>query len=69
MNLRFRTPAGPLERRRVTRFRAVVRPGITAAEQEGVVAFLETSEERNVGSYQRLGFAVEAEFPLPHGGP
>ncbi|TQN30976.1 acetyltransferase (GNAT) family protein [Haloactinospora alba] len=48
---------------------AVVRPGITAAEQEGAVAFLETSEERNVGFYQRLGFTVEAEFPLPHDGP
>ncbi|GCD36529.1 GCN5-like N-acetyltransferase [Streptomyces chrestomyceticus JCM 4735] len=49
--------------------RAVIRPGLEAAEAAGVPAFLETSDERNVGFYERLGFEVTADYPLPGGGP
>ncbi|GCD48210.1 GNAT family N-acetyltransferase [Streptomyces paromomycinus] len=48
---------------------AVIRPGLEAAEQAGVPAFLETSDERNVRFYERLGFEVTADYPLPGGGP
>lgn len=48
---------------------AVIRPGLDAAEREGVPAFLETSESRNVAFYERLGFVVTAEYDLPDGGP
>ncbi|WP_431955379.1 GNAT family N-acetyltransferase [Nocardia lijiangensis] len=48
---------------------AVIRPGLEAAERAGVPAFLETSEERNVGFYERLGFRVTAAVDLPDGGP
>ncbi|KUL37319.1 puromycin N-acetyltransferase [Streptomyces sp. NRRL F-4489] len=48
---------------------AVIRPGLRAAEQAGVPAFLETSDEGNVRFYERLGFAVTAAYPLPGGGP
>ncbi|MFH8344743.1 GNAT family N-acetyltransferase [Streptomyces sp. NPDC018045] len=48
---------------------AVLRPGLEAAEAAGVPAFLETSDERNVRFYQRLGFEVTADYPLPGGGP
>ncbi|MFI2029987.1 GNAT family N-acetyltransferase [Streptomyces buecherae] len=49
--------------------RAVLAPGIEAAERAGLPAYLETSEARNVAFYQRLGFAVSAEVELPGGGP
>ncbi|APU16700.1 MULTISPECIES: GNAT family N-acetyltransferase [Actinoalloteichus] len=49
--------------------RAVLRPGIDAAEAAGVTAFLETSTERNVAFYQQLGFVVTADVELPDGGP
>ncbi|MFB4319734.1 GNAT family N-acetyltransferase [Actinomadura sp. 21ATH] len=48
---------------------AIVRPGIEAAERDGVPAFLETSTDRNVRFYQRLGFEVVSEYDLPDGGP
>ncbi|MFD7105242.1 GNAT family N-acetyltransferase [Streptomyces celluloflavus] len=48
---------------------AVLRPGLVAAAQEGVPAFLETSSERNVRFYERLGFVVTASVALPDGGP
>ncbi|ASO21870.1 ribosomal protein S18 acetylase RimI-like enzyme [Actinoalloteichus hoggarensis] len=48
---------------------AVLRPGIEAAEAAGVTAFLETSTERNVAFYRRLGFVVTADVALPDGGP
>lgn len=49
--------------------RAVLAPGLREAERAGRPAFLETSDEANVGFYRRLGFAVTAEVPLPDGGP
>ncbi|TQM31954.1 acetyltransferase (GNAT) family protein [Nocardia bhagyanarayanae] len=48
---------------------AVIRPGLAAADRAGVPAFLETSEKRNVGFYERLGFRVTATVDLPDGGP
>ncbi|MEV5593260.1 GNAT family N-acetyltransferase [Streptomyces sp. NPDC052496] len=48
---------------------AVVRPGLEAADAAGLPAFLETSDIRNVRFYERLGFQVTAEYPLPDGGP
>ncbi|MDT0268836.1 GNAT family N-acetyltransferase [Streptomyces sp. DSM 44915] len=48
---------------------AVLAPGVAAAARAGCPAFLETSSERNVRFYQRLGFTVTAEVPLPDGGP
>ncbi|MEV0278497.1 GNAT family N-acetyltransferase [Streptomyces sp. NPDC050610] len=48
---------------------AVLRPGLEAAAAAGYPAFLETSGERNVRFYERLGFAVTADVPLPDGGP
>lgn len=49
--------------------RAVVLPGVEAAERAGTPAFLETSDERNVRFYQGLGFEVTADYALPDGGP
>lgn len=49
--------------------RAVILPGVEAAEKAGVPAFLETSDERNVRFYQGLGFDVTADYALPDGGP
>ncbi|PRY02178.1 GNAT family N-acetyltransferase [Allonocardiopsis opalescens] len=48
---------------------AVLRPGLAAAERAGIPAFLETSSERNVAFYRRLGFELAAEVELPGGGP
>ncbi|MFE7115744.1 GNAT family N-acetyltransferase [Streptomyces sp. NPDC057654] len=48
---------------------AVLRPGLEAAAAAGHPAFLETSSERNVRFYERLGFTVTADVPLPDGGP
>ncbi|MEL5953528.1 GNAT family N-acetyltransferase [Streptomyces sp. CLV115] len=48
---------------------AVLAPGIEAAALAGHPAFLETSTERNVVFYERLGFRVTVEVPLPDGGP
>lgn len=49
--------------------RAVLGAGIDAADRSGHPAFLETSSERNVEFYERLGFTVTAEVDLPDGGP
>ncbi|WP_017612512.1 GNAT family N-acetyltransferase [Nocardiopsis salina] len=49
--------------------RAVIEPGLAAADAEGVPTFLETSTEANVGVYTALGFEVTAEYDLPDGGP
>ncbi|QXV56066.1 GNAT family N-acetyltransferase [Amycolatopsis sp. TNS106] len=49
--------------------RAIVEPGLMAADAAGVPAFLETSEPANVPFYRKLGFEVTAEVELPDGGP
>lgn len=49
--------------------RAVIEPGLAAADAEGVPAFLETSTEANVRVYKALGFEITAEYDLPDGGP
>ncbi|GHD26430.1 GNAT family N-acetyltransferase [Nocardiopsis kunsanensis] len=49
--------------------RAVIEPGLERAEAEGYPVFLETSDEKNVEIYQRLGFKVTAAYKLPFDGP
>lgn len=49
--------------------RAVLAPGIAAAEAAGVPAFLETTGEHNRRFYERLGFRVVATVAIPDGGP
>ncbi|MCR8691886.1 GNAT family N-acetyltransferase [Rhodococcus rhodochrous] len=49
--------------------RAVLEPGLRAAERQGVAACLETSSEANVALYERLGFVVTGVVELPDGGP
>ncbi|MFC7308227.1 GNAT family N-acetyltransferase [Streptomyces monticola] len=48
---------------------AVLAPGLKAADGAGYPVFLETSSERNVTFYERLGFAVTAQVELPDDGP
>ncbi|MEU2674275.1 GNAT family N-acetyltransferase [Streptomyces sp. NPDC007164] len=48
---------------------AVLIPGIQEAARTGCPAFLETSSEANVRFYERLGFKVTADVPLPDNGP
>ncbi|MGK4585910.1 GNAT family N-acetyltransferase [Kitasatospora sp. HPMI-4] len=48
---------------------AVLRPGLDAADHAGYPVFLETSSERNVRFYERLGFTVTADIRLPDNGP
>lgn len=47
--------------------RAVLRPGLDAADREGVTTFLETGTEANLAFYARFGFAVTAELTLDDG--
>lgn len=49
--------------------RAVITPGLAAADAEHSPAFLETAEPTNVDFYESLGFTVIAEVELPHRGP
>ncbi|MFF0342538.1 GNAT family N-acetyltransferase [Kribbella sp. NPDC004875] len=49
--------------------RAVITPGLTAADAERSPAFLETQDPANVRFYESLGFTVIAELELPHNGP
>lgn len=49
--------------------RAVIEPGLRAADDQGVPCYLETSLAGNVSLYRRLGFEVTGEVELPHGGP
>lgn len=48
---------------------ALVRHGLALAEDDGVGAFLETSQPTNVGYYERFGFRVTDEGDAPGGGP
>jgi ribosomal protein S18 acetylase RimI-like enzyme len=38
-------------------------------DEEGIDAYLESSNSRNVGLYERLGFEVTAEVQMPEDGP
>jgi GNAT superfamily N-acetyltransferase len=49
--------------------RAVITPGLQAADADGVPAFLETQDPANVPFYESLGFDVLAELDLPDNGP
>ncbi|HEV6955217.1 MAG TPA: GNAT family N-acetyltransferase [Promicromonospora sp.] len=46
---------------------AVVRAGLTVADEAGAPVGLETSDERNVRLYERLGFATVAVTQVPDG--
>jgi ribosomal protein S18 acetylase RimI-like enzyme len=48
---------------------ALVKEGLARADQENVPCFLETSRERNLAFYERLGFAVVETTTLGRGGP
>jgi GNAT superfamily N-acetyltransferase len=48
---------------------ALIRHGLDLADRDGVPAFLETGNPRNVPSYERLGFRVTDEGDAPGGGP
>ena len=47
----------------------LMRPVLERCDSERTPAYLETDTERNVQLYERHGFKVTEEFPLPGGGP
>ena len=49
--------------------RAVITPGLQAADADDAPAFLETQDPANVAFYEHLGFDVIAELHLPGNGP
>jgi GNAT superfamily N-acetyltransferase len=49
--------------------RAVITPGLAAADADHSPAFVETQEPTNLHFYESLGFTVIAELELPHRGP
>lgn len=48
---------------------ALLKQGTRTCDEEGVPAYLESSNSRNVPLYQRHGFEVIAEADIPGGGP
>lgn len=48
---------------------ALLAPVLAEADAEGVDAYLETSTERNLRFYARLGFEVSGHVSVPGGGP
>jgi ribosomal protein S18 acetylase RimI-like enzyme len=48
---------------------ALVKEGLDRADETHRPCYLETSEERNVGFYERHGFVVVGTAPLGKGGP
>jgi ribosomal protein S18 acetylase RimI-like enzyme len=48
---------------------ALVKEGLTQADQSGHPCYLETSEKRNLAFYERLGFVVLEQASLGSGGP
>lgn len=48
---------------------ALVRAGTDRADREGAGCYLETGTQANIAFYERHGFRVESEIPLPDGGP
>jgi GNAT superfamily N-acetyltransferase len=47
----------------------LVRHGLQLAASDGLPAFLETGQQRNVAMYERFGFRVVGAEPAPDGGP
>ena len=48
---------------------ALLETVLERCDAEGHGAYLESSHERNISLYERWGFTVGEEFPLPGGGP
>ncbi len=48
---------------------AVMQPVLTRCDADGLPAYLESTKERNVGFYERHGFAVTGCEQIPLGGP
>jgi ribosomal protein S18 acetylase RimI-like enzyme len=48
---------------------ALIRTVTDECDEQGTPAYLESSKESNVPYYERHGFKVTAELPLPKGGP
>ena len=48
---------------------ALMAPVLERCDAEGIPAYLESSKESNVPFYERHGFRVTQELPLPGGGP
>jgi ribosomal protein S18 acetylase RimI-like enzyme len=46
---------------------ALLQPTLAFCDREGVAAYLEASSARNVGFYERHGFALVREIKLPRG--
>ncbi|GGM47652.1 N-acetyltransferase [Longimycelium tulufanense] len=49
--------------------RAVLKPGLAAADEQWRPCYLETSSERNLRLYRHLNFQVTKELTMPGGGP
>ncbi len=49
--------------------RRLLEPVLARCDADGVPAHLDSSSPRNVPFYERLGFRVVAEVPVPGGGP
>ena len=47
----------------------LMQPVLERCDRNGEAAYLETDTERDVALYERHGFGVTEEFPLPGGGP
>ena len=48
---------------------ALIEPGLTRADADGVGAFLETQREANIPYYERFGFGLTEEISLPDSPP
>jgi ribosomal protein S18 acetylase RimI-like enzyme len=48
---------------------SLLQPVLAQCAAEGMPAFLETANPRNLPLYEHHGFRVRAEFTVPHGGP
>jgi len=48
---------------------ALMQPVLARTDAEGLPAYLESSKERNIAYYRRLGFEVTGEIRVPNGGP
>ena len=46
---------------------AAIRAGLERADHDGLPAYLETADEKNVGLYQSFGFTVKHQWQIPEG--